>query len=300
MLKELIKKNNKIYNLAKRIIIIKNKVLIKYFHIQASKYLYKKTFHRKINLKNPKRFNEKIMWLKLNKYYKNPDIIKCVDKIKVRDYVEQKVGKDILVPIIGTYNNEKEIEWETLPNQFVLKINTGSGYNIVCKNKSKLSEKQTKEKLKKWLNEEYYIKYADYQYIGVEKKILCEKFLQENIRDYKFFCFHGKSEFFYVSEGLGDHNNLKMGYFDMQGKDLKVRREGYNMISQDELVLPSNFENMIKIAEKLSKDFPFVRVDLYNIDKQIYFSELTFIPTGGLMKIEPDEYDMIWGDLLKL
>lgn len=275
-------------------------IFIKYFPKTSTKYLYKKVFNRKLNLKQPKTFNEKIMWLKLNTYYKNSIINKCSDKVRVRDYIKEKVGENILVPIIGIYNDETEIEWTKLPNQFVLKINTGSGYNIICKDKRNLDENETKKTLKKWMNEEYYLKYGDYQYKGIKKQILCEKFLSENIRDYKFFCFHGKPKFFYISEGLGEHKNPKMGYYDFEGNDLKIKREGYDMLTKENIKLPYNFNNMIEISKKLSEDFPFVRVDLYNVDGKIYFSELTFIPTGGFMKINPEKYDRIWGDMLKI
>lgn len=275
-------------------------IFIKYFPKSASKYLYKKVFNKKLNLKNPETFNEKIMWLKLNLYYKNSIITKCVDKVMVREYVKEKIGDSILVPVIGIYNDEKEIDWSKLPKQFVLKINTGCGYNIICKNKENLDEQEVKKTIRKWMKEEFYLKYADYQYRWVKKKILCEQFLGENIRDYKFFCFNGNPEFFYISEGLGEHENTKMGYYDINGNDLGVKREGYEVITKENAKIPVNFDDMIEISKKLSEDFPFVRVDLYNIDGKIYFSELTFIPTGGMMKVKPEKYDEIWGKMLKL
>ena len=300
MLKEKLKSNKFILEKYKKYIEKKIDILSVVSPKSASKYLYKKVFGKKLNLKKPTTFNEKIMWLKLNTYYKNNKITDCVDKVKVKEFIKEKGYEKIVVPNIAIYNNTKEIQWDELPNSFVLKCNFGCGYNIICKNKSKLSETETKKTLEKWMKEEFYTKNAEVQYKYVDKKILCEKFLGEDIKDYKFFCFNGEPKFLYVSSGLGEHDNPKIGYYDLQLNELNIKRDGYEILKKEELEIPKNFEEMIEISKGLSSEFPFVRVDLYSINDRVYFSELTFVPTGGVMKIQPERYDKLWGELLNI
>lgn len=151
------------------------------------------------------------------------------------------------------------------------------------------------------MKEDYTLKYAEVQYKYVKKKIICEKLLDNDIIDYKFFCFDGKPKFLYVSKGLNDKNEKKpeMCYYDCNWNKLNVIREGY-VNPKEEFKKPKMLNKMLEISKDLSKDFPFVRVDLFNVNEKIYFSELTFIPTGGVMKVEPEEKDLEWGKLLKI
>lgn len=267
----------------------------------ASKHLYRKNFKRKLDLKNPRTFNEKIMWLKLNTYYNNSVITNCVDKYRVREYIEKAGHANILNTLIGVYDNAEEIEWDNLPKQFVLKCNFGCGYNIICKDKDSLDEKTTKKTLNGWMKKNYTLEYAEVQYKFIKKKIICEVFLEDNIIDYKFFCFNGKPQFLYVSSGLGekDESRHKMCYYDCNWNKLNIVRAGYELPEID-FEKPKNFDEMLKISRDLSKEFPFVRVDLFNVKDKIYFSELTFVPTGGVMKIKPEAKDFEWGELLKI
>ena len=292
---------NKVKNIHANLSKINMKVLTIISLKIASKHLYKKNFKRKLDLKNPKTFNEKIMWLKLNTYNNNPIITQCVDKYRVREYIENKGYKNILNDLIGVYDNANQITWKDLPEKFVLKCNFGCGYNIICKNKKDIDEGTTKKILNKWMKENYTLKYAEIQYKDVKKKIICEKFLEDDIIDYKFFCFNGIPQFLYVSSGLGEKNENchKMCYYDCNWNKLNIARAGYQLPDKD-FDKPKMFDEMMKISKDLSKDFPFVRVDLFNINDKIYFSELTFIPTGGVMKITPEEKDLEWGNLLKI
>lgn len=274
-------------------------ILCKISPVLATNALYKRIFKHPPDLKHPKTFNEKILWLKLNTYKDNELITQCVDKYRVREYIENCGYGNILDKLIGVYNRPEDIEWSNLPKQFVLKLNTGSGYNIVCKNKDNLDENKAKKKLKKWMKEDYSLKYADIQYKNVRPKIICEEYLADDIVDYKFFCFNGVPEFLYISKGLGDKDYLQMAFYTCDWKEIDIERYGYHRL-KEKIVKPQNYDEMLEISKRLSKDFPFVRVDLYNINGKIYFSELTFVPTAGVMKVTPEEKLIEWGNLLKI
>ena len=284
-----------IYNI---IISQRNKIIYKISPVLLSKILFKETFKESLNLKNPKTFNEKIMWLKLYYYRNNKKVKDCIDKYKVREYIEKKELKEILVKLYGVYNDSNEIDFEKLPKSFVLKSTSGSGNNLIIENKDEININEVKMTIDKWKKEEYEKKYGEVQYEGIEKRIICEEYLGDNITDYKFFCFNGEPRFLYISTGLGKKENLCMEYLDMKFNSLNIKRKGYNNFTN--LQKPSNFEILVDYSKKLSKDFPFVRVDLYDIDNKIYFSELTFVPTAGLMRINPEKYDLIWGEYLDI
>ena len=277
---------------------LERKILYYISPVLLTKVLYKKAFNKKLNIKSPQTFNEKIQWLKLYYYNDNKLVKNCIDKYEVRKYVKSKGLENILVKLLGVYDSENDINYESLPKKFVLKSTSGSGNNIIVDDKTSISKEKIIKTLKKWKKDKYEVHYAELQYKGIPKRIICEEYLDSKIIDYKFFCFHGKPKFLYVSSGLGKHENLKMDYLDMDFKSLGISREGYS--NNLEIEKPKNFKEMIEIAKKLSIDFPFVRVDLYNLNGKIYFSELTFIPTGGLMKINPKKFDKIWGTYLDL
>ena len=252
----------------------------------ASKYLYKKTFSKKLDLNNPQTLNEKCMWLKLNTYYRHPLITECCDKYLVRNYVKRMGCSEILNDLIGVWNNPDEIDFNSLPDKFVLKCNHGCGYNIICTDKNTLNIQKTKKQLKKWLREDFWKFYAETQYKFIKKKIICEKYIETKDSplpiDYKFFCENGK---FKTLQIITDREtDITLYYFD---EALNYRPDYYSLDEVDIVnighpKLPSNIKDMIKIAEHLSSPFPFVKVDLYNADGKILFSELTFIPYGGI------------------
>ncbi|EMB36018.1 glycosyl transferase [Treponema denticola] len=254
--------------------------------VYASKRLYKRALGKKLNLKNPQTLNEKCMWLKLNTYYNNPLITECCDKYLVRNYVKRMGYSEILNDLIGVWNNPDEIDFNSLPDKFVLKCNHGCGYNIICTDKNTLNIQKTKKQLKKWLREDFWKLYAETQYKFIKKRIICEKYIETKDSplpiDYKFFCENGK---FKTLQIITDREtDITLYYFD---EALNYRPDYYSLDEVDVVnighpKLPSNIKDMIKIAEHLSSPFPFVKVDLYNADGKILFSELTFIPYGGI------------------
>lgn len=268
--------------------------------ILASKLMYFKIMKRKLNIKKPKSFNEKINWLKLYEVPKNSLKIKCTSKYSVREYLKERNLTQYLVNLIGVWDNVEDIDWEQLPESFVIKCTHGCGYNIVCKNKSMLDIKKTKEKISKWMKEDFGKVSAELHYSKVERKIICEEYLEEDILDYKFFAFNGKVEFFYLSQNIeGDFHNMQADFFYPNGQMAEFYRTDHKRFKEVP-TLPTNLKEMVKLAEKLSKDFEFVRVDLYNIKGKIYFSELTFTPCSGCMPFSDFEVDLRFGQKINL
>ena len=264
----------------------------------VSKLYFYILLKKRLNLQNPTTFNEKLQWLKLYYCPKDPLVISCSDKWAVREYIEKKGYGMYLNELYFTWNDAYEIEWEKLPKQFVLKCNHGCGYNIVCDDKSKLSVEYAIKKINRWMGEDFGKFNAEPHYDKISKKIICEKYLGGDIIDYKFFCFNGKPQFMYIAQGFGKGNNERITFFDMNGNKAPYRRKDYNIM--DDAVLPVRFEEMSTLSKELSADFPFVRVDLFEVNGKIYFSELTFTPCGGLMEIEPLQYDSLWGSYIDI
>ena len=265
-----------------------NKTLICINPIFYSKRVYRKTFGKKLNLKNPVEFNEKLMWLKFNTYYNNDLITQCADKYRVRDYVEKCGCEEILNGLIGVYNNVNEIEWNSLPNKFAIKCNHGAGYNIICTDKNKLDEKQVKKQLSEWMKEDYSKIAAEMQYKNINRKIICEKYIDMGNNklptDYKLYCFNGKVKIILV---MKDRESIVTREFYNEKWERVYLRE-YEGSPAQPTSKPDNLEKMIEYAEKLSKPFEFVRVDLYDVNQKIIFGELTFTPTGCLAKYKSD------------
>lgn len=246
-------------------------------------------YHKLCNLKNPVYFGEKIQWLKV--YGNLEKYTNYVDKYLVRDYVKEKVGNKILIDLLGVFDKPEEIDFKTLPNQFVIKLNTGSGFNIIIKDKNKIDIKKIIKKLHKWMRIDYSRIKKEPQYKNVKKKIIIEKFMadkNQELNDYKFFCFDGKVKFVEVdSDRFGNHT---MDFFDEKWNLLQLKK-GNHENSSTIPRKPQKFDKMINIAEELAAEFQFVRVDLYNVAGNIYFGELTFTPAGGLTKFSPIEKD---------
>ncbi len=251
------------------------------------------------DLVNPKEFMEKTQWLKL--YHYTEKYGKFVDKYEVRNHVENEVGKKYLNDIIGVYDSVTEIFFDDLPNQFVLKGTHGSGYNIIVKDKNKLDINKTKKKLNQFLSDNYYYKFRELIYKDVKPRILIEKYISEidsdSLIDYKFHCFHGEPKYVYVQKNTP--YNLKKGFYDLNWN--KVMPEKHIPAFADaEFEKPENFEEMIEVAKKLSKDFIFLRVDLYSIDAKIIFGELTFFSNAGNIRSSIEKFNKEFGDLMQL
>ena len=251
----------------------------------VSKIRYKNNFGRALNLENPTEFNEKLQWLKLKRYQNDPLVIQCADKVRVREYVEQCGCGEMLIECLGVYEDPECIPWEQLPEQFVLKCNHGAGYNIVCNDKSNLDIEAAKNQLKEWLKDDYSLTYAEMHYHQIKRKIICEKYIQPEDGvlpdDYKVYCFDGEAFCTMLCKEREQEENCKYYFFD-KGWNFKPWDSSTADLKNVSIEKPKQFEKMLAYAEKISKGFPFVRVDLYVMEDRIYFGEMTFTPCGCL------------------
>lgn len=262
-----------------------------------SKIYFKIVLKKKLDLKNPQSFNEKLQWLKLYRWPKDENAIKCADKYRVREYLQERGYSEYVNELYGVWKNAEDIDWDALPEQFVLKCNHGCGYNILCPDKSKLDIKKTKKQLNQWLKEDFSKFNAEPHYNKIEPRIICEKFLGGNIVNYNIFCCNGKPEFFSVIEGLGGGSDEALTYYYADERKAEFYSAAY---PQSEKSLPACLGKMKEIAAEVAKAFPFVRVDFFEVEGKIYFSELTFTPGGALIPFTPREYDEKLGKLLDI
>ena len=238
---------------------------------------------RRLNLKNPKRYTEKLQWYKL--FYRHPLMTKCSDKFSVREYVESKGLKEILNPLYGVYSCSNEINFEELPESFAIKYSNGSGANLFVKNKDDVDFSDIVNVIDSWIKRRNAKYGREWSYYNVKPRILIEKLLSRNenndIPDYKFFCFQGKVKYLYVMvDYVDNHKKGRCSFYTPNFEKLPYRRSEYMEIDRD-IPKPKNFEKMIEIVEILSKDFPHARVDLYNFDGKIVFGEITFYNASG-------------------
>ncbi|SDW42863.1 TupA-like ATPgrasp [Marinococcus luteus] len=264
---------------------------------QMIKLQYRIKTGRKLNLNNPERYTEKLQQYKLN--YRDPLMTMCSDKYEVRKYVESKGLKEILNPLYGVYEKAEDINFDTLPKSFVIKHTNGSGANILVEDKDQLNISEVREKLNAWLNSKPPKYGREWCYYNVSSRIIIEKLLERDenndIPDYKFFCFNGEVKYLYTMINyVDDHSQGECSFFTPDFEKLPYKRSEYKEITSS-IEKPTNFDEMIKIAEILSEDFPHVRVDLYNIQGKIVFGELTFYNASGYTVFEPDEFDFIMG-----
>jgi hypothetical protein len=251
-----------------------------------------------LNFSNPQTFNEKIQWLKLN--WRNELATQCCDKYEVRKFVESRVGPGVLNELYGVYNCVEEIDIEKLPDSFVLKVNHGSGQQILCKNKNSMDWDSAFKLLASWLKKNHYYHAREWGYKNVVPKIICEKYLEHNgepLIDYKFFCFDGVPRFVEVHKDRC--RGRKKNTYDMAWKLMDFKKGASSPI-KEKVNQPPHFAQMAQYAAALSKGFPFVRVDLYDIESGIIFGEMTLYPGNGHSRFDPDTYDALFGSYLKL
>ena len=258
--------------------------------------LYEKRMNgQKLNLDNPQTINEKLNWLKI---YDVPySKTRACDKIELHNYCKEILGKDICVPIIKIYNNFDEINFDELPNNYVLKTNHGSQTNIIVKNKV-INKNIAKKQFSEWLSKDWTWWGLEMPYERVPRKIYAEYFLydekqKESLYDYKFWCFNGEPKLYTINNGHG-HGDIM--YYKMDGTEYNL----YGIKSNSNYKKPNNFELMKEYAKKLSKDFKFVRVDFYEVNNIIYLGELTFYPGAGYITYKNPETNLILGNMLKL
>ena len=267
---------------------------------------YKIKTNKKLDLRNPKSFNEKLQWLKL--YDQNPAYIVMADKEAVKKYVASKIGEEHIVPTIGKWNDVDEINFNELPNQFVLKVNHDSGGIIVCKDKEKLDVEKAKKKIKKCLLSNGYWYGREWIYKEITPCIIAEKYLEEKehldiqgLTDYKFYCFNGIPKFLYVAKSNfidGEKNDL-LSIYDLKWNQTPFQRIDHMPLPY-KIERPDGFNQMIEFSKILSKDIPFVRVDWYEINGIVYFGEMTFFPGSGYGEFSPDKYNYIIGNWITL
>lgn len=292
---------NKIYCIARKIkYLFKKPIEWSNFdtHEENIKRAFYKAYGYQLDLKNPQTFSEKMQWLRV--YDNSPLKTKLADKYLSREYVKEKIGAEYLVPLLGVYDTFDEINFDALPEQFVIKCNHGCGYNIIVKDKNSFNKIDAKNKIATWMGENFAYYFGEIQYRDIKRKIIVEKYIENidgDIFDYKYFCFNEKAYYIlYCSDrksGL-----LKNTFLDLYGNNLYFNYCGE--LFHENLKKPKNLELMNKLAEKLSKGFKHVRIDFYNINGKIYFGEFTFTSYGGYFNFKPKEWDLKMGNLLKL
>ncbi len=276
----------------------------KYNNLDDASYLkraFKCYMGKELNLDSPKTLNEKLQWLKL--YNRKPEYTMMVDKYAVRKYIADTIGEEYLIPLLGVWDNPDDIDFNALPNQFVLKCNHNSGLGMcICKDKSKLDIAKVKAELRKGLKQDYYLTSREWPYKDVPRKIVCEKYMEDcqvhELIDYKFMCFNGAVKCSFTCSERFSESGLKVTFFD---KDWNVMPfERHYPASKNPPTKPINYDKMIQFSEKLSKGIPFIRVDFYEINGKLFFGELTFYPGSGFEEFTPEEWDYRLGDFLKL
>lgn len=251
----------------------------------------------KLDLENPKTYNEKLQWLKLYDCTSLKTLL--VDKYLVRDWVSEKIGSEYLIPLLGVWNSYDEINFDSLPQKFVLKTNHGSSWNLIVKNKNEINQKQAKMNFDKWMNTNFaFYNGFELQYLNVPRKIIAEEYLEdlEKVSDYRFMCFNGEVKMVWLDTYQTDHRCLT--FFTPEWKKMNIKMR--HPIAEYDIPRPKNYEKMLAIASTLSQGFAHVRVDLYNVDGKIYFGELTFSSTSGTLGIEPKEFEYEMGDWIEL
>lgn len=255
---------------------------------------------RRLDLSNPKTFNEKMQWLKL---YGESDLrTRLIDKVFAREWVAEKVGEKYVVPMLGVWDSFDEIDFEALPDRFALKCNHGAGYNIIVHDKSNLDLADAKVKVDGWMGENYaYGHMMELQYERIEPKIFAEEYMENaggDIYDYKIYCYDGEPLY---TQFLCDRaTGLRMAYFDNDWNKQAFRNSQHALIAEN-IERPENFDEMLDVARALSQGWPFVRVDLYRLDDgTIKFGEMTFIPAGGMIDWAPVSADLMLGEPIEL
>lgn len=264
--------------------------------------LYGILMRKKLNLKNPKTFSEKLQWLKL--YDRRPEYVKMVDKAAVKDYVAGIIGDEYIIPTLGVWDRPEDIDWDSLPDQFVLKCTHDSGGLVICRDKAKLDKAAAMKKLRKSLKQNYYKVWREWPYKDVPRRIIAEKYIEpapdlKDLPDYKFFCFDGEVKALFVAtDRQKPGEDVKFDFFDADFNHLPFK-QGHEHAAVTP-PKPENFELMKKAATQLSKGMPHARVDLYEVGDKILFGEVTLFHFSGLVPFRPDEWDKVFGDMLTL
>lgn len=275
-----------------------------YNHLSDEKYLkkqYKFWMGKELNLKHPKTYTEKIQWLKLND--RKPIYTTMVDKFEAKKYVAERIGEEYIIPTLGVWDNFDDIDFDALPNQFVLKCTHDSGGLVIVRDKSKLDKAKARKKINRCLKTNYFYHGREWPYKNVKPRIIAETFMEDSetseLRDYKFFAFNGEAKALFVAtERQKAGTEVKFDFFDMEYNHLPIRNGHPNADVTPKK--PKCFDEMRVLAGKLSEGIPQLRVDFYEVDGKVYFGELTFAHFGGTVPFEPEEWDKTFGDWIDL
>lgn len=265
------------------------------------KLKYKHVFGRKLDLRNPQTYNEKLQWMKL---YDRKDLYtKLVDKYEVKGYVSKLIGDDYIIPTLGVWNSFDEIDFDTLPNQFVLKCTHDSGGLVIVKDKSCMDKRKTKEIIEKCLKNNFYLYDREWPYKNVKPRIIAEKYMEDDtthdLRDYKIFTFNGEAKILFIAtERQTQNEETKFDFFDVNFNHLDIRNGHPNAAVPPSK--PEHLDLMVKLAEILSTGIPTLRCDFYEVNGRVYFGELTFFHWGGFVPFDPDEWDYKLGSWIDL
>lgn len=262
---------------------------------------YRNRMRKKLNLKNPQTFNEKLQWLKI--YDRKPIYTTMVDKYEVKNYVADKIGDEYIIPTLGVWDSFDEIDFDSLPDQFVLKCTHDSGGLVICKDKSKLNKEKAKKKIELSLNRNYYYHGREWAYKDVKPRVIAEKYMEDknskDLKDYKFFCFDGKVKaMFIATDRFTQGVETKFDFYDTNFEHLPFTNGHPN--AECVIEKPKHFEKMKELAEILSKGIPQIRVDFYEIDDEVYFGELTFFHWSGMVPFVPEKWDYVFGEWIEL
>ena len=258
----------------------------------------------KLNLDNPQTLDEKIQKLKLESYATDPLIIQCADKYAVRKYIEDKGCADILVHLLAVYEKVEDIKWDKLPQAFAMKWNFGSGFNIICPDKSKLDIEEATKKMKKWgKNKSCYLTFSEMQYKPMPRRIIVEEYLKPEHgvqpEDYKIYCFNGKPKYILLCVGR-EFGHPKFYFFDENWNLARINRDSKAAPEGFTYPRPACLDKLLESAKTLTKPFKFVRADFYVVNGKVYFGELTFTPEAGMDSSRLIETDRLFGSLLEL
>lgn len=260
--------------------------------------MYKLSMGKKLNLEKPQTYNEKLQWLKL--YDRNPEYTKMVDKYEVRKYIAEKIGEEYLIPLLGVWDSFDEIDFDNLPEQFVLKCTHDSGGLVICKDKGNLDIKAAKKKIEKCMKRNYFWQNREWPYKNIKPRIIAEKFMVDEsgteLKDYKFFCFNGEPKALFIATDRP--HDTKFDFYDIEFNHLPFTNGHPN--ADRELKRPAGYDEMVKIAGELSEGLCHTRIDLYDINGKIYFGEITFFHWSGFTPFVPEEWDYKFGAMINL
>ncbi len=257
-----------------------------------------------LNLKNPQTFSEKLQWLKL--YNRKPEYTTMVDKYAVKEYVSKTIGEQFIIPTLGIWDKPEDINWDSLPNQFVLKTTNGGGSKgvVICKDKSCLDRESIIRQLNKAMRRNIYKLFREWPYKNVKPRILAEKFMEDKsncklgLNDYKFFCFNGIPQYCQIISNR--ESLMTIDFFDMEWRHQPFHEPRKYPFSEVVPSKPQSYDEMKKLATKLSEGFPFIRIDFYEIEGKVFFGEMTFFPTSGYGGFDPEEWDEILGSMIEI